>query len=336
MNNMRKILVAGAIIFAFGTGRAADPYKLITTVGAEHNGKTVYLRNGDSNELTDSAVVADGSAVFKGELDEPYAGFVVVDGRASGPFIVELGTAAADYSSRKAFGSPLNDKFNDIKEQMNVIAATYNAEAPEEEQKAVIDRYNAFSDSVMRDNLDNPIGYLLLRDKVYEMTADQLGALMASEPTLANSKYLSNSLEMLRKRDATGEGCKYADFEVNGQKLSDYVGRDGKYLLVDFWASWCGPCRREIPGIKKLLEENSDKMNVLGVAVWDEPDATRDAMERLGITWPVIIDAQRIPTDIYGILGIPTILLISPDGTILVRDKQGDDLKTAVEAALGK
>lgn len=327
------MLTAATVIATFGA-QAADPYKVVAALGADNNGKTAYIINVDTNEKTDSATVEAGSATFKGTVDEPYAALLVVDGSKMGPFVVECGTIAADNSTHKIFGSPLNDMNNENGEKMRAIAEKYDQNAPEAERQAVIDRYTAFSDSVMEANLDNPLGYLLLRDRVFELSASRLEAYLAKDPVLGQSKYLANSLAMLQKRDATGEGHKYVDFEVNGEKLSDFVGKDGKYLLVDFWASWCGPCRREIPGIKKLLEENSDKLNVLGVAVWDEPEATRDAMQRLGITWPVIVDAQRIPTDIYGILGIPTILLISPDGTILVRDKQGEDLKAAVEAAL--
>ena len=109
----------------------------------------------------------------------------------------------------------------------------------------------------------------------------------------------------------------------------------GHYTLVDFWASWCGPCRREIPVIKELLNEYGPKgLDVVGVAVWDQVPETKKAMDELGITWPVIMDAKTIPTDMYGILGIPTIILIGPDGTILSRGKQGDALKAAVAEAM--
>ena len=141
---------------------------------------------------------------------------------------------------------------------------------------------------------------------------------------------------MNRRKASTGEGARYTDFDVRGQKLSDYVGRDGKWLLVDFWASWCGPCRRQMPVLKDLAAKYADKLNVLGVAVWDEAADTRRAIQEEGITWDCIIDAGTEPTDLYGISGIPCIMLISPDGVIVSRDKQGDDLRAAVAAALSQ
>ena len=80
--------------------------------------------------------------------------------------------------------------------------------------------------------------------------------------------------------------------------------------------------------------KDDDRLDILGVAVWDEVDATRQAIQQHGLTWPCILDAQTIPTDLYGISGIPCIILFGPDGTILSRDKQDDDLRAAVDAAL--
>ena len=118
--------------------------------------------------------------------------------------------------------------------------------------------------------------------------------------------------------------------------LSDYAGQ-GKYLLVDFWASWCGPCRREIPNLKEVYKQFAgENFDILSVAVWDEPQDTARAAAEEGIQWQQIVNAQRIPTEIYGIDGIPHIMLIGPDGTILARGLRGEAIGQAVKTALGK
>lgn len=146
-------------------------------------------------------------------------------------------------------------------------------------------------------------------------------------------------LNVFDRKAATSPGKMFTDFEITYEgktsKLSDYVGK-GKYMLVDFWASWCGPCRREAQVLKEIYNGTSrDQLDILGVAVWDEPENTLEAINDLGLPWNHIINAQTVPTDLYGILGIPCIILFAPDGTIVSRDQQGDDLKAAVGSALG-
>lgn len=331
---MKKLLTI-AVMGAMACGaNAQDPYKVQIPVTPDSQGAMLYVVNYDTGENVDSILVEGELVTLKGTMNEPVAARLMIDGQRGSTFILEPGSIAFTKDGR-AFGSPLNDVYNEIGDSVAVITKDFRT-ASEAEQQAIYDKYTSFLQKKMNENLDNPVGYMLFMQTAYEMSPEELEAYVAKEPALQKSKRIGKLVEMNRRKAATGVGAKYTDFDINGKKLSDYVGKDGKYLLVDFWASWCGPCRREIPGIKELLAANSDKLNVLGVAVWDTPADTEKAIKELGITWPVIIDAQQIPTDIYGISGIPCIMLIAPDGTIVSRDKQGADLKADVEACLAK
>ena len=126
---------------------------------------------------------------------------------------------------------------------------------------------------------------------------------------------------------------KFVDFEAtyNGktQRLSDYVGK-GKLVVADFWASWCRPCRMEIPNLINIHEKYGDKVVVLGIATWDEPADTERAIAELNIPYPQILNAQTAGSDAYSITGIPEIIVFAPDGTILHRGLRGQELESAV------
>lgn len=201
-------------------------------------------------------------------------------------------------------------------------------------------------DFLKRNNGSAEIASAVLENVSYMLEVDELESLLASLTGEAASCELVSTLKQtLESKKATAEGQMFTDFTVvqdendpegSTVKFSDYVGK-GKYMLVDFWASWCGPCKAEIPNIIAVYEKyKGDDFDVLSVAVWDEPEDTKAAAVEHGVVWNQIINADKIPTDIYGIEGIPHIMLIGPDGTILKRDLRGAAIEEAVSEALGR
>ena len=124
-----------------------------------------------------------------------------------------------------------------------------------------------------------------------------------------------------------------ATYKGTTQRLSDYVGK-GKPVVADFWASWCGPCRREIPYLIDVYRKYGDKVVVLGIATWDEPADTEQAIAEMQIPYPQIINAQKAGSDAYDIKGIPDINLFSADGKVLRRGLRGEAIAQAVEECL--
>ena len=164
--------------------------------------------------------------------------------------------------------------------------------------------------------------------------AAEAEAIEAEEPAVEDEAALSiKPGEMFRDFTVVQDPANPATSTV---KFSDYVGK-GKYILVDFWASWCPPCRAEIPVVAKVYEKYAgENFDVLSVAVSDKPEDTKKAAKELGIKWNSIINAQRIPGELYGIKYIPQIMLFGPDGKLIAYDLREDAIGEAVRKALGK
>ncbi|MCM1517874.1 MAG: AhpC/TSA family protein [Pseudoflavonifractor sp.] len=351
---MKKLLFAAALpllLAACNGTKSTDNFTVNgvfpDSLGSQLNGRMAFLVNYDTGDTIDSVVIDSARFVFAGHVDAPMLARVIVDGRRGGMFIVEEGTINYDGATGEATGSKLNDDFNKFGEaqaalmQERAAALSNPAITPAQADsvnEAIGAKFESLADSVFAANKSNPIGYYIFINRAYEFDAAQMDSALAANPGYESFTRVKNLMESFAKQKATAPGQHFTDFEVeyNGAKsrLSDYAGK-GNYTLVDFWASWCGPCMRELETVREIYGKYNGKgLDVVGVAVWDEPQATEAKIAEKEIPWPNIINAQKIPTDIYGIMGIPHIMLIAPDGTIVERGLHGDSLRAVVARAM--
>lgn len=281
------------------------------------------------------ATINGNTATFTSEIDEPVFGKIKYiltvpggTGSSESNFILEPG----DIISNDAFtfhGSKGNDAVNEALEKL--------AQCIDDPQavRALVDDFQRKHDDVTTASFFTKALPQLGLERwasLLKTTSDGV----KNHPHISQmSKSVEKNLEAQRVQALMVPGAQYADFrglwEGKEYRLSDFVNQ-GKYVLVDFWASWCGPCREEIPNILRTYNQFKGKgLEVIGVAVSDNPANTAKASEDLGINYTVFNESDESASKAYGIQAIPQIILIGPDGTILANDLRGEEIEETVK-----
>lgn len=331
---MKKTLTAILATACVALSAQAVPYTVKVNLSPEEDGAMAYLVDYDNGAKIDSINVDEGVAFFSGDLKAPTIARIMIDGKRYGSFILEGGSTVISYNPFKVEGGELNTRMEAFEKDGAELARAYRSATDDARRETVMGEYEALINKTMLDNIDNPVGYEVFMQQAYEMSPKELTDFIAEHPALGKYQRVQKLISANERKEATSVGNKFTDFEIeyNGEtnRLSDVVGK-GDYVLVDFWASWCNPCIKQTAVIKDLYKDYKDKgLKVLGVAVWDEPEATKTAVEKHELPWQSWLNGQNVPTDAYGISGIPCIILFGPDGTILSRDQQDDALKADV------
>ena len=330
------------------------------------NGKTVYLIDELTEQKIDSVVVSDGKFAFTGTADKD--ALMVVKAKKShwGAQFFNDGTPVCiNLNDSTLKGSPQNERLTKINYEMeqprkrfaaktaNLTEADIEARADElsDEMNKMITALTTRANRAFNEERNSLIpvafaGYYFLENGVeaYDELVKQQVA-FASHPYLKKMRdEVEEATKPKNSEKMTFIGQQYTDLEMadpDGKmhKISELVG-EGKYVLVDFWASWCGPCRAEMPNVLEAYNRFHDKgFEVIGVSFDNKKAAWVKAIGQLQMPWLQISDLkgwQCAAAPIYKIDGIPDNILIDPHGKIIDRGLRGKALHTKLENILNK
>lgn len=327
---------------------------------------SLYHTVDDNQEVLDSTLMVNGSATLSGTLaGSPERFSIKFDGQPRNITLflenayINVEAHIDSLRQAKVSGSMLNDRYagfvdnqGAVRDKMQPLWPAYREaqDSDDKEKMAELDsiyevleaELNEISREFIGNNTDNILGpYQASRVYYYDDYLDELDSILAIfDPIITNSKYVTSLQERVDKWNKLKIGMEAPGFsqaDTTGTPLA-LADLRGKYVLIDFWAAWCGPCRRENPNIVDAYKKYHNKgFDILGVSLDDTKDKWIKAIAKDELTWNHVSDLKGWQNEVsqsYGIQAIPYSLLIDPEGKIIGKNLRGEKLHEALAEAL--
>ena len=358
---MRKLLLSiVAASMTLAACNAQSGYKVTGTVEGMPDGKAIIATvNGSTLDTLAKADVKNGSFEFTGNVSEPTGAYIMVIGqRGAIPFMLEnanitisAGQAGLTVTGRE--GQKIYDQFMAInataqQEAMKLQQEFQAANGDQAKIQAIQEAYaklmtdvQAKETELIKANPDSYVSAFVIASGMGQMEYEQLKERynLLGEKAKAGAQGKAIAAQ-IAKLESTAIGQIAPNFTITtpeGESISLYDIK-GKVKLIDFWASWCGPCRGENPHVVEIYKEYHPKgLEIFGVSLDNNKEAWVKAIADDGLVWKHGSDLkgwQSAPAQLYSVTGIPHTVLLDENNKIIAKNLRGDELKQKIAELL--
>ena len=361
---MKKLLVMAAFIAAT-LPTAAQQVKYSIDGISNENGKTVVLRDRLTNQIVNSAVVTNGKFSMSGNAEKnAYMGVSTQDASWFVMLFNDGTPVTINLNDSTLKGSPQNERLTRYDLDINAPYASFMIKMQsmsEEERKAKeVEVVGGLMIATMKmmegvkkvidEERETLIPVAFVSEYQQMFGQEKLDSVLATKPAWASHPIVQQQVQQWAQQKAQEEkknavvGKQFTDLEEpdvdgNMHKLSEYVGK-GKWVLVDFWASWCGPCLREMPNVVKAYETYHAKgFDVVGLSFDNKKEPWVQAIADQNMPWTHLSDLKgwrTVASGVYDVNSIPDNLLIDPQGKIVARGLRGEALQAKLKTIFGE
>ena len=374
MKKIFYIITLATLVFACNkVGK--NEYLVSGVADGIENGKKIYIELQDETGapvIKDTAVIENGKFEFKGKSESIELSFIKIENEKSQlPFILEEGEIKITYATDSLFKSKIsgtmnNDKLQFFNNESNKISkklAKFQEQNSERMRAAktaqdtatinmIMKEYSSYQTSLnevsktfIKDNPKAFLSVLLVENFLMRqyLTIDETKEYFSKlDPSLLKTKSGENIKKTLASFDQIQIGKKAPEFSAKNPDGKEISLKEslGKVTIIDFWASWCEPCRAENPNVVALYNQYHDKgLNIIGVSLDKDGAKWKEAIVKDGLTWNQISNLKfwKEPiAELYNVKAIPAMFILDVNGNIVARDLKGEALKAKVEELLAK